>query len=184
MGNMKNTTGNTFALIAVFVLLATLGRFLPHPPNFTPLAAIALFGGFFFAKKELGILAALLCLLCSDLLLQAAFYLGINPFPGFHQSMIFVYGAFAAIAIIGTLLKKRINLPRLAGATIGSSILFYIVTNFGVWLSTGMYPMTIEGLLSCYAMGLPFLGTGMLGDITYVSIIFGAYYFSPAMSKA
>ncbi len=181
---MNQSKKVTLGIVSVLILMATLGRILPHPPNFTPLAAVALFGGFYLSQKHLGLLLPLICLFFSDLLLQASFYLGLNPFPGFHTSMVFVYGAFLLIALLGTKLKGRLQVGNLLGATAASSVLFYLLTNFGVWIASGMYPRSIEGLLSCYSMGLPFLGTGFLGDLCFVTVIFGAYYFSPIVKSA
>ena len=124
-------------LILTFVLLAVLVRLIPHPPNFTPIIALALFGSTTFKNKSIGLSLPLLAMIISDLYL------------GFYSISLWVYGSFFLISILGTYWKKI----KVTNVFI-SSLIFFIITNFGVWLMG--YPKTIEGFLLCYTMAIPF----------------------------
>lgn len=146
-----------------FVALGALLRLLPHVPNVAPVAALALFCAA-HGRRRFAIGVPLAVLATSDLLI------------GGHQTWPFVYGAFVLIALLGLALFKRgVTTPRLIGASLASSGLFFLVSNFGVWASGGLYPRTAQGLLTCYAMALPFLRNTITGDFLYVGLLFGGY---------
>jgi hypothetical protein len=150
-------------LFPVLVVLgAVLIRFLPHPANVAPIAAMALFGGAYLNKKY-AVFLPLTVMLISDL------------FLGFHKVMPFVYGSFLLASIIGISLKNKVNPKNVLGASLLSSIIFYIVTNFGVWLTSGMYQMTFLGLVKCYVLAIPFFRNTLLGDLFYTVMMFGGY---------
>lgn len=146
----------------VIILFAIVLRLLPHPPNFTPIAAIALFGGTYFDKKY-ALMVPLFAMLISD------FFLGL------HQTMLFVYGSFLLTGLIGLWLKKHKSLKNILLATISSSILFFLITNFGVWLVWDFYPKNPTGLLQSYFLALPFFRNTLLGDLFYTGLFFGSY---------
>ncbi len=155
-----------FLLIFTVIFTAAFVRLIPHWPNFTPIAAIALFGGTYIGRKHLAFIIPLAAMLLSDL------------FLGFHQTMLAVYLSFALIVGIGFLLRKRIGVFTVLSASLVSSLLFFLVTNFAAWQSGMMpYPMNIVGLIECYAAGLPFLNNGILGDLVYNTVFFGGFYF-------
>jgi len=160
---MKNLFSLKFFIITLIIVLAVLTRFLPTPPNFAPIAAIALFGGTFFADRRLAFLIPLLAMLLSDI------------FLGLHSTLLFVYGAFALIVLIGMKLGKNLNPLRLTGAALAGSTLFFIITNFGVWLISAYYPLTPAGLIACYTAAIPFFHYTILGDLFYTAVIFGSY---------
>ena len=138
-----------------FVLIAALTRLVPHPPNFAPITAMSLFAGAYFTRKQLAFIVPLLAMLISDL------------FLGFYTISIFVYLSFAVITFIGQQ-KNRVT-PKLV---LLGSVLFFLISNFGVWLL--YYPKTIDGLVSCFALAIPFFATSLLGDIFYSLImVFG-----------
>lgn len=149
-------------VVVVFILLGIIARILPHPANFTPIAAIALFSGTKL-KYKWALIIPFLTMLISDY------------FIGFHNTMLYVYGSFGLIVILGLLLKKHYSASSIALSSLTGSILFYIITNFGVWLQSGMYPHTTYGLIHCYYMAIPFFRNTLLGDIIYATAIFGAY---------
>lgn len=156
---MSNTyfTKKQIVIIA-FMLLAVLFRLLPHLPNFTPITAIALFGGLYFSNKSMAYLVPLFIMVLSDL------------FLGFHTISIVVYAAFLLVSFIGTRTKKPSVFTILL-----SSISFFIVTNFGVWLIG--YPKTWTGLVECYTLAIPFFRNSLLGDFFYSGVmIFGFNY--------
>ncbi|GHB81489.1 DUF6580 family putative transport protein [Persicitalea jodogahamensis] len=161
------------ATLASIVLVAALTRLLPHPFNFTPIGAIALFGGAYFSKKYLAFLIPLSAMLLSDALL------------GFHNSMWAVYLSFVLIVAIGMGLLQKVTAGRVFGSALLSSVLFFVVTNFAVWYgSAGFYPQTLSGLGACYLAGLQFYQQDffgnlffntVLGDLFFSSVLFGAF---------
>lgn len=108
-------------------------------------------------------------------------------FLGFHNTILYVYIGFALAVGIGFYLRKKFSLIRLGGAILSGAVLFYLVTNFGVWLMTGMYPMTLSGLAESYIAGIPFFQYSLLGDIFYSTVLFGAFelakYKIPALQS-
>lgn len=137
-------------------------RFLPHPANVAPMAAMALFGGAYLNKKY-AVILPLVVMLISDL------------FLGFHKTIPFVYGSFLITSIIGMVLRSRVKPKTVVGASLLSSIIFYIVTNFGVWLTSGMYELTGLGLVRCYVLAIPFFRNTLVGDLFYTVMMFGGY---------
>jgi len=150
------------ALVSVIVLAAA-ARLIPHPPNMTPIAAIALFGGSTFADKRLAFLVPLAALLLSDLVI------------GFSNSSPVVYLSFALIVAIGLWLQRHRTAPVILGAVLASSVLFFVLTNFGVWALGGMYPKTLAGLGECYVAAIPFFRNEVLGDLVYAALLFGGF---------
>lgn len=139
--------------------------FLPHIPNFMPIAAIALFSAVYLNRKyALGL--PLLIMFFSDF------------FIGFYNIwiMLSVYGSFILIGLGGLWLRKHKNVPNVIGITIGGSILFYLLTNFAMWaIPHSLYPHTFNGLILSYIMGLPFFRNTLMGDLFYVGSMFGLY---------
>ena len=135
-------------IVLSLLVLAVITRLLPHPPNVTPIAAIALFGGCDIKDKNLAFVLPLLCMFLTDL------------FLGFHMIMPFVYLSFMCISYIGINSEKITN-----GTIFGSSLLFFLVTNFGVWFFG--YPNTLAGLVSCYTLALPFFVNTIIGDLVF-----------------
>lgn len=146
-------------LLIIFFAVAL--RLLPHPPNFAPIAAMALFGGAYLNKKY-ALIAPLGAMLVSDL------------FLGFHSTVFYIYFSFILTGLIGLYLRNHKNIKNVAGGTLLSSSLFFLITNFGVW-AQGMYVRDISGLWQSYVMGIPFFGNTIIGDFVYVALFFGAY---------
>ncbi len=168
------------AVLVAMILLAALSRLVPHPPNFTPVAAVALFAAAYFPSKWAAFLVPLLALFVSDLALEATTRWGIYDgwlarSHGFHASMGFVYAAMALIGCLGLLLRRKKTLLTVSGAVLAGSILFFVVTNFAVWALTSMYPRTGAGLLTCYLAGLPFFHWTLLGDACCATVLFGGF---------
>jgi hypothetical protein len=145
----------------LLIVAAAASRLLPHPPNVTPVAALALFGAVHLDRR-VALVVPLAALLLSDLVL------------GFYQGMIWVYGSFVLIGLVGFWLKRHPGIVPAAGATLVSSVLFFIVTNFGFWTTGLLYPMDGAGLLECYAAAIPFFRNTLIGDAAYVTLLFGA----------
>ena len=148
-----------FALI----LLAAASRLLPHPPNVAPITALALFGAVYLDKKHT-FLVPMAAMLISDY------------FIGFYAGIAWVYVSFIAVGFVGLLLRRRRGLLQTAVAAAAGSVLFFVVTNFGVWISSQVsYPHTLSGLLQCYVAAIPFFRNTLLGDAAYVCLLFGAF---------
>ena len=139
-----------------FVLLAVWFRLIPHPPNVAPITALALFSGASFRNKWFSIIFPLIAMLLSDIVL------------GFSTISLWVYSAFILITMFAWLVKEL----RWTSVLI-SSLIFFIVSNFGVWVLS--YPHTIEGLITCYTIAIPFFGYSILGDMAWSLILFGLY---------
>jgi hypothetical protein len=157
---------------AVLILLAAMSRLLPHPANFSPLAAMALAGGVYLDKR-FALLIPLTALFVSDL------------FLGFHNTILFVYGSFALIGILGLWLRSHKKPLPVLGATLLGSVVFFVVTNFGVWLTGGgwNYPKTLQGLVECYGMAIPFFRGTVLGDLVYVGLLFGMFELAEYLAR-
>jgi len=183
--NIKNFIGPAFIII-----IAVLIRLFPHPPNFAPIAAMALFGGTYLNKKY-SIAIVFGTLILSDYLL-----LYINPFSSqllnfskiyspaamFHSTTIFVYGSFLLVALLGVWLRSHKSFKNILTASLSSSILFFLVTNFGVW-AQGAYGGDITGLWQSYVMGIPFFKNTVVGDLFYVGLFFGSFEIVSSILK-
>jgi hypothetical protein len=160
-----------FFTILGITLSAAAMRLLPHPPNMTPIAAMALFGGVYFAAGRTAFLVPLAAMYLSDLALGFFVY----DFGWFHWFMPFVYMSFTATVCLGLLIRRRLTLLTVGGAALMSSVLFFIITNFGVWLVGNLYPKTEAGLLSCYVAAIPFFRNTLAGDAAYTLVFFGGF---------
>ena len=151
-------SANSKALIVLlFVSVALLSRYLPHPPNMTAVGALALFTGSLWGQRLLAPLIPLAVLFISDL------------FLGFHSTMVWVYAGFILVALMGSVLQPQKSWGRTFSAAGLTSLIFFTVSNFGVWATGGLYPLTAQGLAQCYLMALPFLESQVLGDLVFVT---------------
>jgi len=141
-----------------FIIVAVLVRLFPHPPNVAPITAVALFAGTHFSRKHWAILMPILAMLVTDV------------FLGFSMITPIVYLAFVGVTTLGFVLKKM-NI----GTVLLSSLLFFVVTNLGVWFL--YYPLTPEGLMTCFTLALPFFGYAVVGDLFFsAALLFGYRY--------
>ena len=157
--------GVYIAIVASLILLAVFGRVMPHPPNFTPMAAVAIFGAAILPRRW-ALILPLLAMIASDLII------------GIYPMFMFTWGAFALIAWLSNRYIKQIKPALVVGASLGASILFYLVSNFGVWLEGRMYPLTATGLLNCYYQAIPFFRNTLLGDLVFTVMLFSLYAFA------
>ncbi len=151
-------------LIVALIILAAAARLLPHPANVTPVAAIALFSGAFLANRSLAYIVPLAAMLASDMVI------------GLHSTMLFVYVGMLMTVMLGQALRQRIRPLPVAAATLASSIIFFVLTNFGTWLVGGLYPATIDGLAACFVAAIPFFTNSLLGDMGFAALLFGVFY--------
>ena len=150
------------ALLSAIAGAAAL-RLVPHPPNFSPIDARALFSGAYVGRRALAFAAPLLALLLSDLVL------------GFYAGMNFVYASVALIVLIGWWLSERRTVLRVVTAAVAGSVAFFVITNFGMWLFSGFYPLTAAGLEACYVAAIPFFQNTVAGDLFYTALLFGGF---------
>jgi hypothetical protein len=156
----------------ILVFIGALSRLIPHPANFTAVAAVALFGAVKMKDKKQAVLIPIGAMLLSDTILEILFQTGVSPFAGFHGGMWYVYGAFVMISIVGFWVREKFDVKRLALGTLSASLIFFLVTNFGVWLS-GWYGYSFEGLSACYIAAIPFYRNQALGDVFFTAALFG-----------
>ena len=176
----KLNSGFTYLVIlAVLITLGVAGRLLPHPPNFTPMAAIALFAGFIFMKKYMAVVAVVAVMLLTDYF--AFGYLSPDWFAS--KSMMVVYLALLFPIVFRGFLQKKLGVLRIAGAALASSTVFFVATNFAVWAFSPMYEKTWAGLVLCYTMAIPFFQNTIAGDIMWSGIVFGSYFALRHFSK-
>jgi len=155
-----------FLVISFLIAVAIISRIVPHVPNFTAVSAIALFGAAQYDKKIMAFLVPITVLFLSDAIL------------GFYSGMEWIYITFILITLSGFTLRNRVTIPRVIALSIISSLLVFIITDFGVWLGGGMYPHTWAGFIACYVAALPFLRNEIFGDLFYSGLLFGAFYLA------
>ncbi|MBI2104856.1 MAG: hypothetical protein HYT90_04655 [Candidatus Omnitrophica bacterium] len=158
-------------LVLGLILLGIVARLVPHPWNATPVMAIALFGGTYLSKRW-SIILPLAIVALSDLLI------------GWHRTIPFTWGAFALTGMLGWWLRRRLSAARILGGALAGSLLFFLISNFGVWVLERLYPPTAAGLWACYAAGIPFFRATLLGDLVYTVALFGGYAAATALRPA
>ena len=168
-------------VLIAMIVVAALTRLLPHPPNFSPVEAVALFGGAYFASRAMAVAVPLVAMLVSDLILGMT--LGGTYFehftrPAYRAPWLGVYACIGRSAVLGFALRARANGARVLGYSLMGSVLFFVVTNFAVWATaTPMtaHPSCMIGLAPCYAAALPFFQWTVLGTLFYSALLFGGF---------
>ena len=166
---LMNASHSRLIALLCAIAVAAILRLVPHPPNFTPIGAMALFSGAYLGRRAIAFAAPLAALLVSDAVL------------GFYSGMEFQYLSVALVVLLGWLALSRVSLLRLGAVTLASSILFFAISNFGVWLVSGMYPHTAAGLAACYVAAIPFFQNTVAGDLFYVTLLFGGLRIAELM---
>jgi hypothetical protein len=174
---MNNKIELKFGALIALIIVVALARLIPNMPNFSPMAAIALFCAAHFNKLWKAILVTLLATFVSDVILNNTIYSSMNNgFTFFYDGFILQYIAYAVIALMGSTFFININKTKVIGGSLATTLVFFIISNFGAWISLPFYSKDIAGLMSSYAAGLPFLKNTLLSDLFYTSLLFGAYY--------
>ena len=175
-------TGLTMVAVAMF-------RIVPHPLNFAPVTAIALYGGAKGKNVFYSFLLPLAVMIFSDVLVMAVLYPDRgNPFNYLvTKDALSVYFAFSLVVCVGLLLKRNIKFATVVAASLGSSMLFFLVTNFFTWYGASFYEQSFGGLIQCYAMAIPFYENKFgplfgsfflnqfLGDLFFTGVLFGTH---------
>lgn len=154
--------------LTLIILAASVSRLIPHPYNFTPVAAIALFAGATFERKSLAFIVPLLAVLLSDAVI------------GFYEplQMLATYSGFIAVTCVGFLVRNNHKILPLAAATVSGAVIFFVITNCSLWVEPSLYPKNFDGLVQGYVAGIPFFQNTLLSDIFYSVLLFGSFAFA------
>jgi len=165
-----------FGVIALFILTAAFCRLIPHPANFAPIGAMALFGAAHFKSKWAAFIVPLLSLWLSDLVVTNILYAShYKTFTLFYGGFYWVYGAIVLTTLLGLFMLKKVNVGTVAGSGIAASLLFFIITNFGSWPGNSLYSQDLNGLIACYVAGIPFFSGTLAGNLFYSAVLFGGF---------
>jgi len=165
-------------VLSIIILLAAFTRIMPHPPNFSPMAAIGLFGAAHFAKKWQAFFIPLIGIWVSDLVINNYVYSSSSSnFVWFYSGFYWQYMSYILIIFTGLFIFNRgISLTKTFGGMMSSSGIFFLVSNFGVWTGGTMYPKNFGGLITCYVAGVPFIHNTIISDVLFTTVLFGTYY--------
>lgn len=158
-----------FSPECVLLVIAVLSRLIPHAPNFTAVGAVAVFAGYFFHRRREALVVSLGAMLISDV------------FAGFYSSAIWVYGAFALSVMLGRQLRGagakpgRFSWPSTAMVNVSAAVVFFVLSNFGVWASSGMYSLDWTGLVHCFTAAIPFFGNTLASQLIFGAALFAAH---------
>lgn len=155
-----------FIVVFSVIITAALLRLLPHWPNFTPIAAMALFAGTYFDRKQYAFAVPVAAMFISDLII------------GLHANMPAVYLSFAITVVLGMAIRKKVTVGSIFTASLASAVIFFLVTNFSSWLAMGLYPKNFLGLIECYIAGLVFFRDMTYGFSFFVNDLLGTMFFS------
>ncbi|MEZ4978601.1 MAG: DUF6580 family putative transport protein [Chitinophagales bacterium] len=165
-----------FFLISAIVIFGFAARLIPHFPNFAPMGAIALFAGAFYKRKYLALAIPLLAWWLSDLYLNNFVYEFYDKFTWFTwDQLASAISLFIIVLLSANLLKKQ-SASRVLLGSVSASLIFFVISNFGVWAQGILYPMNLSGLLSSYLMAIPFYKASFLSDMIFSTLFFGSMY--------
>lgn len=165
---LASSNDSKYSIIAWFLVavgLALVSRIVPHAPNWTAVGALALWSGTLLRHKGLSLMLPVLVLFLSDLIL------------GFHPTMAWVYLGFLCVGLMGLWIKPQQGLKTVLPGSFLGTLIFFVVSNFGVWVSGGLYPMTQEGLIACFVLAIPFVWSQLAADFFFNGLYFAAYRF-------
>jgi len=155
-----------FIVVFSVILTAALLRLLPHWPNFTPIAAMALFAGTYFDRKQYAFAIPVVAMFISDLII------------GLHANMPAVYLSFALTVVLGMAIRKKVSVRSVFMASVASAMIFFLITNFSSWLAMSLYPKNFMGLIECYIAGLVFFRDTTYGFSFFMNDVLGTTFFS------
>ncbi len=166
---LKKISINNFSIILIFILV--FSRLIPHPPNFTPIISASIIGGYLFKKVNISLFIVLSSMILSDL------------FIGFHKTIFFTYLSLFIIIVIFSRINNIINKKNLFLFGIIGSLIFFLISNFGVWLVGDLYEKNLTGLISCYLLAIPFLKNSILSTIIFLYLVYWAHSKHPSVLK-
>lgn len=159
------------------ILLAAFSRLIPHPMNFTPIGAMALFGAAYFNRRILAFIIPMLSLYLSNLVIDNTIYAK-ETFVWMAPSFPWVAGSFILIGLLGTQTLRRINVQNVLLSSFLASGIFFLVSNFGMWTGSELYSKDFSGLVLCFEAAVPFFWNTMVGDFVYSTVLFGGFYLA------
>lgn len=176
---------NQILLSLGLIVIAAATRFLPHPPNFTAVGAMAIFGGAILSKRWMAIAFPLVVLFLSDLVLNNTIYASFyDGFTWFTSGAVYLYGAFVITAFMGMRLNADSKWSKTLGVSVSSSLVFFALSNFGVWMGSAMYSKDLAGLMTAYAAGVPFFWSTLVSTAVFTQVLFVAYRYSERKIEA
>lgn len=177
--NLMTTKISGKTIVAVLaIIFVAFSRLLPHIPNFTPVAAMALFGGAFLTNKKSAFLLTFAALLFSDLLVNTILYNDYQFLNYFTQPYVWaVYFSFGLTVFMGISLQHQMSIKKLAFFSVSSSLMFWLLTNLACWPNNPLYSQDLAGLINCYVSAIPFLGN-VVGDLFYNTLLFGVMFMA------
>ena len=161
--SLKNLKSQIFPLTLILILV--FSRLIPHPPNFTPIIAAALMSNYLFKNIYISLFALATSMFLSDLII------------GIHGNLFVVYFSLFLITIFCSKVLKHINVNILLLLSVSSSLLFFVITNFGFWALTGMYEKNLNGLLYCYLLAIPFFTNTLISTVIFSYLTYAVYNF-------
>jgi len=179
MNTEKKGSKLAIGFIVVAAVVGLVIRLMPHVPNFTPMESLLLFSGAYLGRRFFAFLIPLAIWYFSDLIINNTvsriWYPDIDGMVWFTNDTLWVYLAAIVMIFGGSKLLKKWNPGKLALTALGASVLFFMITNFGTWMSGILYPKTGAGLASCFTAAIPFLKNSLLSNLAYTAILFGGY---------
>ncbi len=165
-----------FSILTALILLVAFSRMIPHPTNFSPLGAIAIFGAAHFSKKWQILFIPIAATWLSDLFINNVIYANYYPtFTWFYDGFYWQYTSYLLIALTSMALLKKVSKERVFIGAFCATAIFFLISNVGCWVGNSFYPQNFKGLMSCYAAGIPFLKGTLLGDLFYSLVLFGGF---------
>ncbi|MEO6904053.1 MAG: DUF6580 family putative transport protein [Bacteroidia bacterium] len=174
---MKKLINPRNGILTLMILLGGAWRLLisngaSSLANFTPIGAMALFGGCYFADKGKAFIVPLLTLWVSDLLLN--YFVYFHEWKLFYDGFLWTYGSFALMVVIGTYMKKA-TVKSVVLASVFAALTHYVISDFGVWIGGGLYPKNTQGFIACYVAAIPYLKNMLIGNLVFGGILFGTF---------
>lgn len=173
---MTNKISLRISVIAALIFVVALSRLIPVMHNFSPLGALGLFGAAFFKRKSLAFIIPIAAIWISDVLVNNILYASYYPsFTWFYDGFYWQYGSYLVIVLMALFLFKKVNTSRVVIGALAATALFFLISNFGAWVSSPLYPKTLSGLMTSYAAGIPFIKGTLFGNLVYSGILFGSF---------
>lgn len=176
---MNSKINLRFSVLTIIILIGAFSRVFPHPINFSPLGAIALFGAAHFSKKWQIFLIPITATWLSDLFINNILYKQYySSFTWFYEGFYWQYLSYMLIAFFAMKLFKKVNTERVLIGVLGSTLIFFLISNVGCFVGNSFYPQNFSGLMTCYAAGIPFIAGTLSGNLFYALILFGGFYLA------
>jgi hypothetical protein len=176
---MNLESKKTIVISGLFILFGAFSRLFTFFPNFSALESLALFGGAYIAIRYIAILIPLAAMFFSDIIINNTvarqFFPNHDGLVIFSDYMIWNTIAIVLIVLFGRLFLKKMSVLRGVMGILGATAIFWIISNIGAWLSSGIFPLTFAGMLENFAFALPFLKNSLIGNFAFGAVLFGSF---------